>query len=444
MTNPPVLDVAVVGAGPSGLMLARRLAATPATFEVFERNADVGGIWDIDAPGSPVYESAHFISSKTLSGFPDFPMPDDYPDYPDHRRLLRYIRAYADRFDLRRHISFECPVERAIPAGGFWELRLGDGGTRRCHYLICANGVTWVPTTATWPGEYSGEVRHAVTYRSPREFAGRRVLVVGGGNTGADIACDASATADQAFWSVRRGYHLIPKHVMGKPADVFADSGPKLPHWLEVRVFTAILRILHGDLRRYGLPKPDHRLFESHPLMNTQILHYLSHGDCIAKPDIEQFDGDRVVFADGSRERIDLVIAAVGYQHTCPFLDDGVLETKADRPDLYLGMFPRNHSNLAVLGFIEFASSAYPTFDRMTELIVADATAAPGSRAAATFTHLKANHHPDLKGGHHYVDSERHANYVERDTYLKILKKVRGRLGVGSAQSPRRSEGKDT
>ena len=161
MTNPPVLDVAVVGAGPSGLMLARRLAATPATFEVFERNADVGGIWDIDAPGSPVYESAHFISSKTLSGFPDFPMPDDYPDYPDHRRLLRYIRAYADRFDLRRHISFECPVERAIPAGGFWELRLGDGGTRRCRYLICANGVTWVPNHVR-PGRASTAARSAM------------------------------------------------------------------------------------------------------------------------------------------------------------------------------------------------------------------------------------------------------------------------------------------
>ena len=439
-----MLDVAVVGAGPSGLMLARRLAATPATFEVFERNADVGGIWDIDAPGSPVYESAHFISSKTLSGFPGFPMPDDYPDYPDHRRLLSYIRAYADRFDLRRHVNFDCPVERAIPAEGFWELRLGDGGTRRCRYLICANGVTWVPNTTTWPGEYSGEVRHSVSYRSPREFAGKRVLVVGGGNTGADIACDASAAADQAFWSVRRGYHLIPKHVMGKPADVFADSGPKLPHWLEVRVFTAILRILHGDLRRYGLPKPDHRLFESHPLMNTQILHYLSHGDCIAKPDIERFDGDDVVFADGSRERIDLVLAATGYQHTCPFLEDGVLETSGGRPDLYLGTFSRNHPNLAVLGFIEFASSAYPTFDRMAELIVADVTAAPGSRVATTFSGLKASHHPDLKGGHRYVDSERHANYVDLDTYLKILKKVRGRLGLDSAGSPHRSEGNES
>ena len=425
-----ILDVGIVGAGPSGLMLARRLAATPTTFEVFERNADVGGIWDIDAPGSPVYESAHFISSRTLSGFPDFPMPEEYPDYPNHQQLLSYIRAYADRFDLRRHISFESPIERAIPANGFWELRLGAGSIRRCRYLICANGVTWVPNTATWPGEFSGEVRHAVTYRSPREFAGRRVLVVGGGNTGADIACDASAAADQAFWSLRRGYHLIPKHVMGKPSDVFAEQGPNLPHWLEVRIFTGILRALNGDLRRFGLPKPDHRLFESHPLMNTQILHYLSHGDCIAKPDITSFDADEVVFADGSRERIDLVITATGYHQTCPFLDDGVLETKGGRPDLYLGMFARNHPNLAALGLIEFAAAAYPTFDRMAEVIVADATAAPGSGTAETFRHLKANHHPDLKGGRRYIDSNRHANYVELDTYLKILKKVRGKVGI--------------
>ena len=425
-----ILDVGIVGAGPSGLMLARRLAATPTTFEVFERNADVGGIWDINAPGSPVYESAHFISSRTLSGFPGFPMPDDYPDYPDHRQVLSYIRAYADRFDLRRHISFGNSVERASAADGFWELRLGDGNIRRCRYLICANGVTWVPNAATWPGEFSGEVRHAVTYRSPREFAGRRVLVVGGGNTGADIACDASAAADQAFWSLRRGYHLIPKHVMGKPSDVFAEQGPNLPHWLEVRIFTGILRALNGDLRRFGLPKPDHRLFESHPLMNTQILHYLSHGDCIAKPDITSFDADEVVFADGSRERIDLVITATGYHQTCPFLDDGVLETKGGRPDLYLGMFARNHPNLAALGLIEFAAAAYPTFDRMAEVIVADATAAPGSGTAETLRHLKANHHPDLKGGRRYIDSNRHANYVELDTYLKILKKVRAKVGI--------------
>ena len=431
MTNLPVLDVAVVGAGPAGLLLARRLAQTKATFEIYERQSDAGGIWDIDTPGSPLYESAHFISSRTLSEFPGFPMPDKYPDYPNHRQVLSYIHAFADEFDLRRHIRFGTSVDRVTPtADGSWELRFDDGVTRRCRYLICANGVTWIPNLVNWPGEFNGEVRHAVTYRSAKEFEARRVLVVGGGNSGADIACDASATADQAFWSVRRGYHLIPKHVFGKPADVFADEGPKLPHWLEVPIFTVILRLLIGDLRKYGLPKPDHKLFESHPLLNTQILHYLSHGDCIAKPDVDRFDGDEVVFTDGTRERIDLVIAATGYQHAIPFLDDGVLQTRGGRPDLYLGIFARNYPNLGVLGFIEFAAAAYPTFDSMAELIVADATAPPESSTAEGFGDLKANHFPDLKGGHRYIGSDRHSNYVELDTYLKILSKVKAKIGL--------------
>src|SRR5687768_275131 len=101
-----MLDVAVIGAGPSGLILARRLQETSASFEVFERHEGVGGIWDIDAPGTPMYESAHFISSRTHSGFRGFPMPDDLPDYPSHRQLLTYIRSFAAAYDLERHVRF--------------------------------------------------------------------------------------------------------------------------------------------------------------------------------------------------------------------------------------------------------------------------------------------------------------------------------------------------
>lgn len=435
VSDPTILDVGVVGAGPAGLILARRLGGTSASFEVFERNTDVGGIWDIDAPGSPIYESAHFISSRTLSGFADFPMPNDYPDYPDHRQLLDYIRSFADEFDLRRNIRFGVSVDRAVSEDGLWELHFDNGDVRVCRYLVCSNGVTWVPNLVSWPGEFNGEVRHAVTYRSPGEFEGKRVLVVGAGNSGADIACDASFVADQAFLSVRRGYHFIPKHIIGMPSDVFASQGPSLPHWLEVRVFGLMLRMINGDLRRFGLPKPDHRIFESHPLMNTQVLHYLGHGDCIAKPDVERLDGDDVVFVDGSREQIDLVITATGYQHAIPFLEPGVLSVKGGRPDLYLGMFSRSHPSLAALGFIEFASAAYDNFDRMAELIVADATATEGSSTAQAFQRLKAADHPDLKGGHRYVDSDRHSNYVEVNTYLKLLDKVRAEVGLTESKS---------
>ncbi len=431
------LDVAVVGAGPAGLILARRLAQTSAAFELFERNDDVGGIWNIDAPGSPMYETAHFISSRTMSGFDGFPMPDHYPDYPDYQQLLDYIGAFADEFDLRRHARFNTSVEQAsLDAEGGWELRLGTGETRHCRYLICANGVNWEPHEASWPGQFNGEVRHSVTYRSPDEFTRKRVLVVGAGNSGADIACDASVRADQAFLSVRRGYHFIPKYIAGTPSDVFGERGPNLPHWLEVRVFQTLLRMINGDLRRYGLPKPDHKLFETHPLMNSQILHYLGHGDCIAKPDIERLDGDHVVFVDGSREQIDLVIAATGFDRFIPFLEEGLLEFERGRPQLYLGIFARNCTNLAALGYVEFASAAYSHFERMAELIVADATAPSGSATAQAFQDLKANHHPDLRGGRRYIDTDRHADYVEIKAYRKILAKVGKKVGLPKGGKP--------
>lgn len=437
MSGNEVLDVAVIGGGPAGLTVARRLSQTDASFAVFERHSDVGGIWDIDAPGSPMYESAHFISSRTLSGFPEFPMPDDFPDYPNHRQLLSYIRSFADHFNLRQHIRFNSAIDQAVPTDdGCWDLHLADGSVQRCRYLICANGVTWEPNFVSWPGEFNGEIRHSVTYRSPEEFKGKRVLIVGAGNSGVDIACDAAFSADQAYLSLRRGYHFIPKYVMGKPSDVFAADGPKLPHWLELKVFGALLRFVNGDLRRYGLPKPDHRLFESHPILNTQILHYLGHGDCIARPNIERFDGDDVVFVDGSREKIDLVITATGYHHSCPFLADDILEISGERPDLYLGMFARNHPNLAVLGFIEFASAAYANFDCMAELIVADATSAADTSTAQQLQEMKKNHRPDLQGNHHYIDSARHSNYVEVDCYLKTLASVKKKVGVPAGSRP--------
>lgn len=359
-------------------------------------------------------------------------MPDSFPDYPKHDQILSYIRAFADAFDLRRHFRFDTAVSSARQRDDeLWYLELSTGESVVARYLICANGVTWNPNEVTWPGDFNGEVRHSVSYRSHNEFESRRVLIVGAGNSGVDIACDASFAADQAFISLRRGYHFVPKHLMGMPADVFASSGPSLPHRLEKRVFAAMLRVINGKLSRFGLPEPDHALFESHPLMNTQILHYLGHGDCIAKPDVKALDGDHVVFSDGSREKIDLIITATGYQHSSPYLAPGTLEQDNGRPDLYLGVFSRKHSNLAVLGFIEFASAAYENFDRMAELIVADAVAAPDSTISRQLAGMKREHRPDLKNGHRYVDSARHANYVEVEGYLDLLDTTRKALGLG-------------
>ncbi|MEM7360331.1 MAG: NAD(P)-binding domain-containing protein [Pseudomonadota bacterium] len=421
-------DAIVVGAGPAGLVIARQLMKQGLNFVVLERNDDVGGIWNIDAPNSPMYDSAHFISSKTLSGFPDFPMPEHYPDYPNHRQLHDYIRSYARHFKLLDKIRLNSEVISARQvAEQQWQLDLQDGETLQARYLICANGVTWNPNLVSWPGEFEGEIRHSVTYRSSAEFANKRVLVVGAGNSGVDIACDASFAADQAFLSVRRGYHFVPKHIFGKPADVFAEEGPKLPFFLQQKIFGGVLRLINGDLRNYGLPKPDHKVFQTHPIMNTQILHYLGHGDCIAKGDIDRLEGKHVVFKDGSREQIDLIITATGYKHSVPFLEGVELPSKDGRPDLYMNMFPRNMANMAVLGFIEFASAAYRNFDLMAELIVADIAG-----AAQGLAEMKQHHSPDLSGGHNYLGTERNANYVDVDTYLKELDKVKTQVGLAA------------
>lgn len=420
------LDVAVVGAGPSGLIMAKRLAKTSLTFQVYERHHDVGGIWDINAKNSPMYESAHFISSRTLSAFPDFAMPVSYPDYPNHEQLLAYIQDYAKQFELHQHIRFNTEVTAAVQqSSGKWLLSFDDGTQVLANYLVCANGVTWLPNEVTWQGQdtFTGEIRHSVTYRSATEFHGKTVLVVGAGNSGVDIACDAAFAAKQAYLSVRRGYHFIPKHIMGKPADVFSQEGPKLPFAIEQKAFSLLLRAINGKMSQYGLPEPDHKVFQTHPIMNTQILHYLGHGDCIAKPDVTKFDGNDVVFADGSREQIDLVIAATGYQHAVPFLAKDTLAYKNGRPDLYLNMFSRQHENLAILGFIEFASAAYSNFDQMAALIVADAAG-----KAPKLAKKKRNHRPDLTGGHNYLKTERNANYVDVATYLNTLNKVKKRV----------------
>ena len=263
----------VVGAGPAGLLAARSLKAAGIPYDQVERNPDVGGIWDIRNDWSPMYESAHFISSKTVSNLPGYPMPEDYPDYPDHRRIYAYLRSFARAYELDEAIRFETTVERIERAdGGGWVVRTTPGDTARYRGLFLCSGNTWDPNWPSYPGTFTGEAIHSVSYRTTDLFRGKRVLVVGGGNSGCDIACDAATTADAAFLSLRRGYHFVPKYIFGQPADLFAKNASKvtLPWWIEKRFFSALLRFVVGDLTAYGLPAPDHGILESHPIMNTQ------------------------------------------------------------------------------------------------------------------------------------------------------------------------------
>ncbi|WP_421863127.1 flavin-containing monooxygenase [Parvibaculum sp.] len=423
--------VCVVGGGPAGLSLARTFLRYGIPFDIYERHSDVGGLWDQSNPGSPVYDSAHFISSKTQSHYHDFPMPDDYPDYPSNRQIHGYMKLFADAYGLRDHIRFDTSVVKTeLQADSTWIVTLSTGETKAYGSLVCANGTNWHPTMPDYPGTFTGEMRHAVTFRSMDEFKGKRVLVIGAGNSGCDIACDAAKAADSAFISMRRGYHFLPKHLFGIPADVFAHEGPHLPMWLTQRIFGVILRILNGDLTRFGLQKPDHKLFETHPILNTQLLHYLGHGDIKAKPDVECFEGKIVHFKDGTSEEIDLVLCATGYTWKVPYVDPSLFIWKSGKPDLYMNLFSREHPSLYALGFMETNGGAYKLFDEMADLIARTITVrAKGGGEAAKLDRFFATDRPNLTGGIKFVGSSRHATYVEIDAYRKQMGRIRKRFG---------------
>lgn len=419
------LPVAVIGAGPAGLATARALRVRGLPYVQFERHHDVGGIWDIDNPGTPMYESAHFISSRDKSGFLDFPMPRSFADYPSRTEILNYTSAFANAYGLRAGIRFDSAVlgSEQEPDGS-WVLDTSHGAVR-ASALICCTGVTWDPRMPDVPGHFDGKVLHSVDYRDPALFHGRRVLVVGLGNSGADIACDVAAVADKAFISTRRGYHFIPKFVAGSPS----DQTEWLPIWGERLLYKVMRPLVIGDVRRWGLPKPDHKLFETHPLLNTQLLHYLQHGDIAAKPGLDRFDGEAVVFTDGSRERVDVVIFATGYDMSIPYVPRDYLTWTHGRPTMYLNAFAARPGLFGV-SYLEVNSSAYTLFDRVADLVASHlADLRDNPAGAARFRELVASDHPDLTGGVRFVDSARHTNYVEVRAYRRNLRRVAREMG---------------
>ncbi len=426
----------IVGAGPCGLLAARAFKLAGIPYDQFERHSAAGGIWDIDNPGSSMYEAAHFISSKYTSGFFGLPMPDDYPDYPDYRQLLAYIRQFADVYGLTAGVTFNTGVQRAEPLGenaeGGWRVTLSTGEVRTYRGLVCATGVTWHPSMPTYPGleDFKGEVRHTVTYRHADELRGRRVLIVGAGNSGVDIACEAARNADAAFISVRRGYRFVPKHIFGVPTDVFVSGMVRPPKGVVLPDDPSeMLDALVGDLTRYGLPKPDHKAFESHPIMNSQILHHLAHGDLKAKPAIRTFTATGAEFADGSREDFDLILFATGYDYKLPFLDESLFTWRQGHPELYLNIFHRKLRGLSVVGFVEFASAGYQRFDEMAQMAAMDAYIEQSGEGLDDWTRMKAEDRPNLRGAMNYVDSPRHANYVDVAVYRRTLSEIRERFG---------------
>jgi cation diffusion facilitator CzcD-associated flavoprotein CzcO len=336
----------VVGAGPLGLAVAKALREAGIPYEQAERTDHVGGNW---AHG--VYETAHIISSRRTTEFPDWPMPADWPDFPSAEQMRAYLEGFADAHGLRDAIRFGAEVASvAYQPDRSWLVTFGDGAVRRYKGVVVCNGHHWDRDWPAWadPARFSGRLLHSKDYRRPDELAGRRVVVVGGGNSGCDVVAEAARVASHATWSLRRGYWFLPKTMFGVPTVELMS--PLLPVAAQRLVMRGLLRVTVGPYAAYGLPAPDHRLFEAHPSVSTEALHYLKHGRIEVRPDIARLDGDRVHFTDGRSAEADVVVCATGFKVSFPFLPAGMVPVLGKTAQLYGGLLRPEYRHLYVFG----------------------------------------------------------------------------------------------
>jgi cation diffusion facilitator CzcD-associated flavoprotein CzcO len=426
----PLPKCCIIGAGCSGLATAKALKDRSIPYDCFELSDRVGGVWAFGNPNgrSAAYRSLHIDTSKQRLQFDDLPMPDQFPHYPHHSQVLSYFEEYARRFDLLRTITFNTEVVRAERApDGLWRVELSHGECRLYDALFVANGHHWSPRwpTPPYPGRFDGEQIHVHSYRDPFDpidMRSKRVLVVGMGNSAMDVAselCPRHVTR-RLVVSARRGVYIFPRFLLGVPADKGKQT-PWLPLALQRAYGRFIYRIIVGRPEDYGLPKPDHRLFESHGTVSDTFPGYVAAGDIVMRPGIERLDGSGVIFTDGSREEIDVIVWATGYNVRFPFFDPSFLEAPDNRLPLYKRMIRPGIDNLFFIGLLQSSITVVSVAERQAKWL---ACYLAGELALADVAEMHRTIEADEKRhqGRFYA-SARHTMQIDQDIYLWELER---------------------
>lgn len=359
----------VIGAGAAGLATLAVLLDNGIAFDCFERSQQVGGHWHTD------YESLHLITSRRISGFAGHPMPEHYPTYPSRDQMRAYLESFADNRALRDHVQFCVGVTAVRPRGrdgsDGWTVESSDGMTRNYAGVFVCNGHLWDPNRPTYPGEFTGKQMHSADYRNIDDIDGTRVLTIGSGNSGCDLAVDVANARLESSISVRRGQMFQPKAIFGKPR---AEIGwlAKLPLALNERVSRALVDVVVGPTSAYrGLPQPKTRnLNKQPPVVNNLLLYWIHHGRITVVPGVSSFAGKTVHFTDGTSGEFDTILWATGFKVTLPFLDPSLLRWKDGVPVRTAGLtLPVGAENLFFIGLAAPRGPQLPVYSLQAALV---------------------------------------------------------------------------
>ena len=307
--------VAVIGAGPAGLAVSYTLARKNLDHVVFERGEAVGHSW------SNVYESLRLHTGKHMSALPGMPYPGTTPLFPSRQTFLDYLQEYALRFKLP--IETDCVVTAVGKQDDGWQLSTPMGELRAQH-LVMATGIMPVPNIPQFKGQekYGGHIIHTALYRCPEPYVGKKVLVVGVGNSGAEIATELNRAGAHVAVSIRTGANFVPLTLLGVPIQYYSRWMQVLPKPLRQVIALASTSVVERLRGGVVIQKPGYGPLERQPVIGFSLVNAVRDGSIAVRTGIQRFTSDGTLFIDGSSDAFDEVILATGYRAAIAMLDN--------------------------------------------------------------------------------------------------------------------------
>ncbi|MFP4002694.1 MAG: flavin-containing monooxygenase [Alphaproteobacteria bacterium] len=441
----------IIGAGSSGIATAKIFKENGIPVTVYEKSDRVGGNWVFKNPNgmSSAYRSLHINTSRDKMAYSDFPMPADYPDYPHHTQIAAYFDAYVDHFGIRPHIRFNSGVAHAgLTEDNLWRIELENGEADYFDYLAVANGHHWNPRwpEPPFPGKFEGEELHSHHYIDPTDpidMRGKRIVLVGFGNSALDLACElgSKTLTEKVYLSVRRGYWVLPRYFGNRVLD-FNTPHPSEdpPLWMRLIPPSILRRMFQKEVERvlgrpdeHGLPKPDHEFLATHPAVSQDIYNRIGSGDVVPKPNIERFEGKTVHFTDGSSVEADVVVYCTGYRITFPFFDESLLAAPGNEIVLFKRMIDPRYPNLALVALVQPLCAMMPIAEEQSKFLADYLTGRYALPSVKEMDRDRKRMYEKSRAG--YVKTPRHTIQINCGEYTQELRKERAR---GAKRAARR------